>query len=72
MPVFGAGGTVVAALELGVRDLRTDLESARSALTVATGSLSREPATTGDRVTAQEPARTPATSSGASPVAYHS
>jgi len=45
MPVFGAGGTLLAALELGVGDLRTGLAGARAALTVATGSLSRMLAT---------------------------
>jgi DNA-binding IclR family transcriptional regulator len=42
MPVFGAGGEVLAALELTVPDLQTDLAGARAALAVATGSLSRE------------------------------
>jgi DNA-binding IclR family transcriptional regulator len=42
MPVFGAGGLVAAALQLDVDDVRTGLERARAALTVATGSLSRE------------------------------
>jgi DNA-binding IclR family transcriptional regulator len=45
MPVFGAGGALLAALELGVDDLRTGLAAARAALTVATGSLSRTLAT---------------------------
>jgi DNA-binding IclR family transcriptional regulator len=45
MPVFGAGGDLLAALELGVTDLRTGLAEARAALTVATGSLSRTLAT---------------------------
>ncbi|MHA6782075.1 helix-turn-helix domain-containing protein [Pseudonocardia saturnea] len=45
MPVFGAGGAVLAALELTVPDLQTDLAGARAALAVATGSLSRELAT---------------------------
>jgi hypothetical protein len=41
-PVFGSGGTVVAALELTVPNLRTDLAMASSVLTVATRGLSRE------------------------------
>jgi DNA-binding IclR family transcriptional regulator len=45
MPVFGPGGTVVAALEIRVRDLRNDLPSIKAALTVAARSLSRELAT---------------------------
>ena len=45
MPVFGAGGAVLAALEVIVPDLRSDLAGARAALAVATGSLSRELAT---------------------------
>ncbi len=45
MAVFGAGGEVVAALELAVEDLRTGLRGARAALVVATGSLSRHLAT---------------------------
>ena len=42
VPVFGAGGIVAAALELGVQDLRTDLPMASSVLTVAARALSRE------------------------------
>jgi DNA-binding IclR family transcriptional regulator len=45
-PVFGAGGHVTAALELRVRDLRTDLRTMQPALTVAARSLSRELAST--------------------------
>jgi DNA-binding IclR family transcriptional regulator len=45
MPVFGAGGVLLAALELGVPDLRAGLAGARAALAVATGSLSRTLAT---------------------------
>jgi DNA-binding IclR family transcriptional regulator len=41
-PVFGSGGTVVAALELTVPNLRTDLALASSVLTVAARRLSRE------------------------------
>jgi DNA-binding IclR family transcriptional regulator len=41
-PVFGAGGHVVASLEVMVDDLSTDLNAARPALVVAAGSLSRE------------------------------
>jgi DNA-binding IclR family transcriptional regulator len=44
-PVFGAGGHVVAALELRVRDLHFDLRVMQPALIVAAGSLSRELAT---------------------------
>jgi hypothetical protein len=44
-PVFGAGGHVVAALELRVRDLRCDLQVVQPALMVAARSLSREVAT---------------------------
>jgi len=44
-PVFGAGGHVVAALELRVRDLRCDLQVVQPALMVAARSLSRELAT---------------------------
>ena len=53
-PVFGAGGQVVAALELTVRDLRSDLQVMQPALMVAARSLSRELATTGRTV--REPA----------------
>jgi DNA-binding IclR family transcriptional regulator len=45
MPVFGAGGVLLAALELTVPDLRAGLAGARAALAVATGSLSRTLAT---------------------------
>lgn len=45
-PVFGAGGHVVAALELKVRDLRSDLQTLQPALVVAARSLSRELAST--------------------------
>jgi DNA-binding IclR family transcriptional regulator len=41
-PVFGPGGSAVAALELQVADLRGDLERCRPALLVAAGALSRE------------------------------
>jgi DNA-binding IclR family transcriptional regulator len=41
-PVFGAGGHVVAALEVRVRDLRSDLQVMQPALMVAARSLSRE------------------------------
>jgi DNA-binding IclR family transcriptional regulator len=44
-PVFGSGGQVVAALELRVRDLRSDLQIMQPALMVAARSLSRELAT---------------------------
>jgi DNA-binding IclR family transcriptional regulator len=42
VPVFGAGGVVVAALELQVHDLRTDIETCTAALAVAARGLSRE------------------------------
>jgi DNA-binding IclR family transcriptional regulator len=42
VPVFGGGGVVVAALELDVHDLCTDIESCRVALAVAARGLSRE------------------------------
>ena len=42
VPVFGAGGLAAAALELTVRNLRTDLQSASAVLTVAARALSRE------------------------------
>jgi DNA-binding IclR family transcriptional regulator len=45
VPVFGTGGAVLAALEVGIPDLRAGLERARGALVVAAGSLSRELAT---------------------------
>jgi DNA-binding IclR family transcriptional regulator len=42
VPVFGGGGSIVAALELRVRDLRSDLKAMQPALLVAARSLSRE------------------------------
>jgi DNA-binding IclR family transcriptional regulator len=45
VPVFAGGGTVVAALELRVRDLRTELRVLQPVLTVAARGLSRELAT---------------------------
>jgi DNA-binding IclR family transcriptional regulator len=45
VPIFGGGGMVVAALELRVRDLRTDLNAMQPALIVAARCLSRELAT---------------------------
>jgi DNA-binding IclR family transcriptional regulator len=48
-PVFGCGGVVVAALELEVLHLHTDLEVARTALAVAARGLSRELVTDHDR-----------------------
>jgi DNA-binding IclR family transcriptional regulator len=45
MPVFGAGGTLLAALELDVGGMAEGLSGARAALAVATGSLSRQLAT---------------------------
>jgi DNA-binding IclR family transcriptional regulator len=41
-PVFGAGGLVVAAIELQANDLAKDVLAWRPALVVATGALSRE------------------------------
>jgi DNA-binding IclR family transcriptional regulator len=41
-PVFGSGGLAVAALELTIPDLRTDLHMATCVLTVAARGLSRE------------------------------
>jgi IclR family transcriptional regulator, acetate operon repressor len=46
VPVFGTGGTLIAALEASVPDLRTGFEQVRGALLVAAGSLSRQLATT--------------------------
>jgi DNA-binding IclR family transcriptional regulator len=42
VPVFGSGGVVVAALELDVHDVRTDIETCTAALAVAARGLSRE------------------------------
>jgi DNA-binding IclR family transcriptional regulator len=42
MPVFGAGGEVVAAIELTVRELGHDVAPVMAALSIATRSLSRE------------------------------
>ena len=42
IPVFGPGGEVVAALELSVRDLGTDLKAVMGPLAIAARSLSRE------------------------------
>ena len=42
MPVFGAGGEVLAAIELTVRDLGTELQPVTTALQIASRSLSRE------------------------------
>jgi DNA-binding IclR family transcriptional regulator len=46
VPVFGAGGMAVAALELTVPDLRAGLHMASSVLTIAARGLSRELAST--------------------------
>jgi hypothetical protein len=46
MPVFGAGGRMLAAVELEVTDMPGGLHAARAALALATGSLSRQLATT--------------------------
>ena len=53
VPVFGAGGTVVAALELRVHDLRHDLPALQPALVVAARCLSRELAS--DRLHPSQP-----------------
>lgn len=45
VPIFGGGGMVMAALELKVRDLRSDLNAMQPALIVAARCLSRELAT---------------------------
>ena len=42
MPVFGPGGPVVAAIELGVRDVCNDLQPLVAPLAIACRSLSRE------------------------------
>ena len=42
VPVFGPGGEVVAAIELTVRDLGTDLQPILGPLSIAARSLSRE------------------------------
>jgi DNA-binding IclR family transcriptional regulator len=42
VPVFGAGGQVVAALELAMRDLGSELQPRMAALVIAARSLSRE------------------------------
>jgi hypothetical protein len=42
VPVFGSGGIAVAALELTVPNLRTDLQMASSVLTIAARGLARE------------------------------
>jgi DNA-binding IclR family transcriptional regulator len=45
VPVFGTGGSLIAALEASVPDLTTGFEQVRGALLVAAGSLSRQLAT---------------------------
>ena len=45
VPVFGSGGMAVAALALTVPNLRADLRTASSVLTIAARGLSRELAT---------------------------
>jgi DNA-binding IclR family transcriptional regulator len=52
MPVFGPGGDAVAAIELTVRDLGRELQTAMAALSVASRSLSRELATEYRRIRA--------------------
>jgi len=56
MPVFGAGGVLLGALELEVADPAGGLHGARAALAVATGSLTRQLATT-DPPAPQAPGR---------------
>jgi DNA-binding IclR family transcriptional regulator len=46
VPVFGTGGSFLAALEAAAPDLRSGFEQVRGALLVAAGSLSRQLATT--------------------------
>ena len=55
MPVFGRGGEVMAAIELAVSDLGSELQSVLPALTIASRSLSRE-------LASQAPPDTPPTS----------
>jgi DNA-binding IclR family transcriptional regulator len=59
-PVFGAGGTLLAALELKVIDLRTDGPHLQPALLVAARSLSRQLAMLTARPQRQRPAPTSA------------
>ncbi len=49
VPVFGCGGEVIAALEVELLDVRTDLEIGKAALAVAARGLSRELAVDHDR-----------------------
>jgi DNA-binding IclR family transcriptional regulator len=49
VPVFGAGGAVIAALELQMGDLRADIAVLRPTLAVAALGLSRELSLTGCR-----------------------
>jgi len=65
-PVFGAGGHVLAAIELRVRDLRSDLQALQPALAVAARSLSRELAASVVRIRPL-PAPAPRTSHPPSP-----
>jgi DNA-binding IclR family transcriptional regulator len=84
VPVFGTGGSLLAALEASAPDLKSGLEQIRGALLVAAASLSRqlatspppdEPGVDGARApgdTGHPPFRSSVISSGASPVEYHS
>ena len=54
VPVFGPGGVAVAALELGLQDLQSDIERCTAVLAVAARGLSRELA-----VDAYQPGRRP-------------
>ncbi|MCO1655565.1 IclR family transcriptional regulator [Pseudonocardia humida] len=56
MPVFGAGGEVLAAIELTVRDLGRELQPVMAALSIASRSLSRELAGGGGEPAATVPA----------------
>jgi len=65
VPVFGTGGSVLAALEATVPNLATGFEQARGALLVAAGSLSRQLATTPPP---EEPEADPGTAAGVTTV----
>jgi DNA-binding IclR family transcriptional regulator len=59
VPVFGAGGQVIAALELALSDLGSELQPRMAALVIAARSLSRELATSRqDASAADDPALT--------------
>ncbi|WP_214370553.1 IclR family transcriptional regulator [Pseudonocardia sp. H11422] len=59
MPVFGPGGEVVAAIELAVRDLSSELKPVMAALSIASRSLSRELAGDTRETPPSRPYRTP-------------